>query len=173
MHGKIWLTLRFRFLFILVQGVYRFLLGLYRRPILSVCIKTAKARIKYLTYKTKNRRHSVDTEFRNRAGSISFSLLLIKVPCMWFINVCDQMPCRETIMQSQTLLMYCWYTFSEWGRECVSFSFVYKWSLYLIYKCLHPIANQITQDARPKIIGSPLTLIFRMGQGACLTCFWL
>jgi len=36
-----------------------------------------------------------------------------------------------------------------------------------------PIASQITQDGRPKIVDTPLTLIFRMGQVACHPFFWL
>jgi hypothetical protein len=74
-------------------------------------------------------------------------------------------------MQDQKSLTLHWRSFSEWGRECVTSSFAYKDRLYRIYECLHPIATQITRDARPKIIDSPLTLICRMGQGAFLTCF--
>jgi len=36
---------------------------------------------------------------------------------------------------------------------------------------MQPIARQITQDARPKIVDAALTLIFRMGQGACRNNF--
>jgi len=76
-------------------------------------------------------------------------------------------------MQHQTLLMLCWRSSSEWGKECVTFSFTFKGSLYLIYDRLHPIASQITQDARRKIIDSPFSVISRMGQGPFLTCFRL
>jgi hypothetical protein len=75
------------------------------------------------------------------------------------------------MMQSQTLLMHLSHSFSEWGREFFTLSFAQKCSLYLIYEHLHPIAPQITQEARPKIIDSPLTLIVRMWQAAYLTCF--
>jgi len=55
--------------------------------------------------------------------------------------------------------MLCWRSFPEWGREHVVFSFAYKGGQYLIYEWPQPIATQITQDARPKFIDSPLTLI--------------
>ena len=90
-----------------------------------------------------------------------------------YIDVCDHSPIRLPKMQDQKLLMLHWRSFSEWGRKNVTFFFAYKGSLYLIYERLHPIATQITHDARPKIIDSLLTLILRMRQGAFLTCFWL
>jgi hypothetical protein len=99
--------------------------------------------------------------------------LPIKADNARYIDVCDHSPIRLPYMQDQKLLKLCWRSFSEWGKECVTFSFAYKGSLYLIYERLHPIATQMTQDARPQIIGSPLTIIFRMGQGAFLSCFWL
>ena len=90
-----------------------------------------------------------------------------------YIDVCDHSPIRLPTMQDQKLWTLCWLSFSEWGWECVTFSFAYKCSLYLNYENLHPIATQITQDARPIIIHLPLTVMFRMGQGAFLNCFWL
>ena len=99
--------------------------------------------------------------------------LPIKASNSWYIDVCDHSPVGLPKVQEQKLLTLCWRSFSEWGRECVTFSFAYKCSLYLIYKHLHPIATQITQDARPKIIDSPLTLVLRIGQGVFLTCFWV
>jgi len=69
--------------------------------------------------------------------------------------------------------MLWWRSFSQWGWEHVAFSFAYKGDQYLLYECLQPIATQIAQDARPKIIDAQLTLIVGMGQGAYLSCFWL
>jgi len=66
----------------------------------------AKSLIKYLTYKTENCWHSVDAQFQCQADSISLSLLPIKAACTSFMNVCDQSPCRVTMMQSQTLLTH-------------------------------------------------------------------
>jgi len=53
----------------------------------------------------------------------------------------------------------------------------------IFYECLWSGATQITEDARPKIVDPPLTLIFKMGLGGycnlfCqyrqqILCFWL
>jgi hypothetical protein len=88
-----------------------------------------------------------------------------------YIDVCDQLAIRLPKMLDQKLLTLSWRSFSEWGGKCVTFSFAYKGTLDLMYKCLHPIATPITQAARLKIIDSPLNLLFRMGQRAVLTCF--
>jgi len=66
-----------------------------------------------------------------------------------------------------------WRSFSWWGRERVASSSAYKGRQYLSNDFLQPIATQITHDARPKIIDTPLTLISRMGQGVCLSIFEL
>jgi hypothetical protein len=159
-------------IFMIGHGACRFLFGLSRWAILSVCIWKAMSLINYQIYKTKNRWCSVDAQFENWAESIWRSLLNITAACTSFINICDQLQCRVTMLQNQTLLTHHWHTSSEWGRECVTLSFAYKRCLYLICECLHPISTQITQDARPKIIDLQLPLIFSMGQRACLTCFW-
>jgi len=99
--------------------------------------------------------------------------LPIKAANSRYMDVCDHLPIRLPNIQVQKSLTLRWRSFSEWGRECVTFSSAYKGSLYLIYERLHVIAAQITQGARPKIIDSPLTLIFRMGLGLVLTCFQL
>jgi len=39
-----------------------------------------------------------------------------------------------------------------------------EYSQYIVYEWLQPIATQVTQDAKPKIIVAQLTLILRMGQ---------
>jgi len=71
---------------------------------LTVCIKLAKTLINHLTYKSKSRGPSVDAQSLNRAGSVSISLFPMKVACTSFMHVCDQSPCRVTMMPSQTLL---------------------------------------------------------------------
>jgi len=49
------------------------------------------------------------------------------------------------------------------GREGVAFSFANKDGLYLICECLQPIATQINDEARPKIIDPPVMLIADKG----------
>jgi len=51
------------------------------------------------------------------------------------------------------------HSLSEWGTEREACSFAYKASQYCIYKWSQPIAKQITNDARPKIVSAQLTLI--------------
>jgi len=68
--------------------------------------------------------------------------------------------------------MLCWGAFSEWGKECVAFSFAYKCGQYVIYESLPTIATQIAQDARIKIVDAPLMPIFRMWQELRLPFFW-
>jgi len=77
-------------------------------------------------------------------------------------------------MQGQKSLTLRRGSFLCWGREHVAFVFASKGGQYLICGGLQPIATQITQDARPKIIDTPLTLIVRMAQGAChyWFCLW-
>jgi len=67
-----------------------------------------------------------------------------------------------------------WPSVSGWGRERVAIVFASKSSQYLTYGWLKPIASEITHDAKPKIVDIPLTLIFRIGQGACCYsfCIW-
>jgi len=97
------------------HGACHVLFRLSWRPILSVCIKTAKSVINYLPYKTKNRWHSVDMQFQKQAGSVSLSLLPIKEACMSFMNGSHQSWCRVTMMHSHKLLTHSWHTFSEWA----------------------------------------------------------
>jgi hypothetical protein len=91
-------------IFLIREEACWLLFGLQRWPILSVCIKMAKSLINYLTYKTKNCRYSVDAQFRNLAGSVSISLLPIKEAFSSLMNLCDESPCRVTMMLSQTML---------------------------------------------------------------------
>jgi len=62
-------------------------------------------------------------------------------------------------LHDQKSLTLRWHSISEWGREREARSFAYKASQYRIYEWSQPIAKQSTNDARPKIFDSPLTLI--------------
>jgi len=84
-----------------------------------------------------------------------------------FMDAWDQVPLILPKMQDQTSLMLWWCWFSRWGRERVAFSFSYNGSQYFIYNCLQSITTQITKGARPNTADALLTLIFKMGQGAC------
>ena len=62
-------------------------------------------------------------------------------------------------LQDQKSLKLNWRLISKWGRECEAHSFAYRASQYRIYERTQPIPKQITNDARPKIVDAPLTLI--------------
>jgi len=89
------------------------------------------------------------------------------------IKVCDHAPLRLGKMRDRKLLTLHWLSFSRWGRYHVGSSFAFQGGQYLSYDYPQPIATQIIQDARPKIVDAPLTLISRIGQGVCLSIFWL
>jgi hypothetical protein len=72
-------------------------------------------------------------------------------------------------MQDQKSLMFSECSYSWLGMERIAFTFAIKGGQYLIYKCLQPIATQITQDARYTINDAPLMPISRMWQGAGLS----
>jgi hypothetical protein len=94
--------------------------------------------------------------------------LPIMVANSWYIDVCDHLPIGLPKMQDLKSLTLRRRSFSEWGTAYVTFSFTYKGSLYLIYEHLHPIATQIPQDGRPKIVYSRLTFISGWGT-ACFS----
>jgi len=94
---------------------------------------------------------------------------------MFITHYNDQDSNQLPDLQYQKLLILCWRSFSESGRERVAFSFANIGNLYHIYEYLQPITTQINHDAKPKIIDALLMLIFNMGQGACrfLFCIWM
>jgi len=55
-------------------------------------------------------------------------------------------------LPDKTLLMLGWSSMSEWGRQHVARLFAYRANQYCIYESSQPIATQITNDARPKIV---------------------
>jgi hypothetical protein len=163
------LTLIFR----IRKWVCPFLFGLYRLSVLYLCITQTKSLFNCQTSKTKTWWHSVDCNFQDGAETASLSLLHIQTAYSSCLKVCDQLPHRLTFMQGRTLSTHRRRLVSVWGREHFAIPFAYKSGLYLISECLHPFATQIAHNAWLKIIDTPLTLIFRMGQGVCLTCIWL
>ena len=70
-------------------------------------------------------------------------------------------------MQDQILLTLHWRSVSWWGNVCVMHCFKWKGCHDIIYELLPHCNTYITQDPTPKIVDTPLTLIFKMGQGAC------
>jgi len=126
----------------------------------------AKSLTNYLTYKTKNCWRSVDAQFQNWAGSVSLSPLRMKAACMSFLNLCDQLPCRVTIMSTQTLLMHHWRSLSWSGMERVAIFLAYKGSQYFQYALKWPSLWLITWLTTPKICWCSVDAQFRNWAGS-------
>lgn len=106
----------------MAHGAYRFLLCLWRRPILSVCIAITKSLLNYPTYKTKNNWHSVDAHFQNGVERVSLPLLLIKAVNILFIYVHNQSALQLTKMHEYQGLTLDWHSFCD-GHLCNTWSF--------------------------------------------------
>ena len=85
----------------------------------------------------------------------------------------DQIASQLPDLQDQKSFTLCWRSYSGWGRERVAHSVAWNASQYHIYEWPQQINPQITNDARPTIVDAPLTLIFRIGHGACFSLFCL
>ena len=70
-------------------------------------------------------------------------------------------------LQDQKLLTLRWRSFWRWGRERVTFCFAYRGCQYIEYVYSLPSRIFITRHIGPKIVDALLTVIFKMGQGAC------
>jgi len=85
-----------------------------------------------------------------------------------FMTMCNLSPPRLPMIHDQQLLTLRWRSFSWWGMEGIAISFAYKGSHKFLYDWIHAIGGDISQDAWPKIVDAPLTLIFTIGQrGYC------
>jgi hypothetical protein len=110
---------------------------------LLLTLTATNSQIKYLTYKNKNHSSTVDADFQNLAGSVSLSLMLMKVACTVFMNVCNQSPLRYPLMQVQTSLTLHWLSFSTRGREYVTLSLDYKGGQYITKRQWHSKVNNL------------------------------
>jgi len=63
------------------------------------------------------------------------------------------------MMQDQKALRLRWCSYLEWVSERVALAFAQKASQYHIDEWPQRITTQITNDAQPKIVDAPLTLI--------------
>ena len=115
--------------------------------------------------------HSADVQFRDGAGSVSLSLLPIMGGSTSIVYIPDQIVFVLPDLQDRKSLTLCSRSCSRWGRELLAFFFAYRGGQCCSY--VQPLQNyfSITRLTRPKIVDAQLTLIFKMGQGAC--CFFL
>jgi len=108
---------------------------------------------------TKNRLCSVDAHFDDGAGTVLQSVLPIKVAKNSIMTDYNLSEVWFPSLYDQRLLTLCERSFSWWGREGIAICFAYKGSLKLLYNWLQHIRGVIFQDAWPKIVNPPLTLI--------------
>jgi len=76
-------------------------------------------------------------------------------------------------LQDQKSLTLCWCSFLGDSSYVVAGVFVLLGGQYIQYALKQPRLWSITWLTSPRIVDAPLTLIFRLGQGACFSCFWL
>jgi len=123
---------------------------------------THVSRFDYQWWKAKNCWRSVDTHFHEGARSVSLSVFPIEAANTFNIYRNDHIAFDLRDLQDQKLLTLRWRSISEWGSEHKARTFAYKASQYRICEWSQPFAKQITSDARPKIVDTPLTLILRL-----------
>jgi len=108
---------------------------------------------------TRTRWPSVDTHFHDGAGRVLLSVSPIEVAKNSVVtdyNVSEVWLPRTHGHISLTLR---WRSFSWWGKEGIAICFAYKGGQEFLCDWLQPIGGMISQDAWPKIIDAPLTLI--------------
>ena len=157
----------------MMQGTVHDRFSLYKLPEHCIYRITDESRFDYKWWMAKNCWRSVDAHFHDGAGNMALSLFRIKAAKTLIMHTNYQITSELPYLQDQKSLTLRWCSYSEWRREHVALSFSLKASQYHIYEWPQLIAMQITNDARPKIVDAPLTLIFRMGQGVCGSFFCL
>jgi len=130
----------------------------------------------YPICKTKYCWRSVDTQFHDGVSYVSCTDSNEKAATTSSMNDYHIASHRSPKIQHQKSLTLHWGSLSGWDRERVGIIFISEGSQYLDYEWRQPIAACLTQDAQPKLINAPLTLIFRFGQWPCHLLFckeWL
>jgi len=144
-----------------------------RLPLHRLWIALTRSLFNYHAYKTKNRWCSVDAHFQDWAGSLILLFLICKAANTSYMNGCNQSALRLHKMHSQNSLRLYWSSFSEWGSDCVVYSFAKKGRQYAHYGYFRPRHHSITMLTRLKIVDAQLRLIFWMGHGAWYYYFWV
>ena len=146
---------------------------LQKRSKLSVWTVTATARFYKPWLKAQDRWHSIDSQFHDGAGSVSLSILSIKDGKTSIMCDHNQIVFLLRNLQDWKLLMLHGVWFSRRDTERLTFYFAFKCCQYCCY--VEPIQNYfiMTRITRPKIVDTLLTVISKMGQGACCFVFYL
>jgi len=153
------LTLIFR----IGHGACCYYFWLERQPIPRLWMAAIICHLGYTRRTAKNCWCSVDAHFQNGAVTVSFTLLPRNVDSTLVMDSSDRVTFQLQYIHDQKLLTLHWCSFSVWGRERDAIVFDLKGSQYPVYEWLQPIATKVIQDAQPKIVDTPLALIFRMG----------
>jgi len=122
---------------------------------------------------TKNCWRSIDAHFHDGAGRVLQSVLPIKSGKNTFMTEYNISDVWFPRMHDQKSLTLCWRSLSWWGREGIALCYANKGRQKLLYDLLQPIGGVVSQNAWPKIVDAPLTLIFMMGQGGYCHLFYL
>jgi len=120
---------------------------------------TNASRIDEQWWKVKNCWCSIDAYFHDGARSVSLSCFPIKAANTLIIYRNNHIAYDLPNLQYQKSLTLRWRSISQWGGELEARSFAYSASQYRIYEWSQPFAKQFTDDARPPIVDSLLTLI--------------
>ena len=103
----------------------------------------------------------------NGAGSVVLTLLAINDANTLIMCIHYQVAFVLPDIQDQKSLTLRWRSFSTWGRERVAFFLPYMGCQNFYYVYSLPKCVFITRLTGPKIVDTLLTLILKMGQGAC------
>ena len=129
------------------------------QPEIPLWLTTTYPRCEFPGQMPKNCWHSVDAHFHDGAGRILLSVLPIKGAknCFMTQYTLSEVSFPKTPdYQSLTLR---WRSFSRWGREGIAVCFAYKGGQKFLCDWIQPIGGVISQDAWPKIVDAPLSLI--------------
>jgi len=141
------------------QGEYCNLFCLSRQPIIPLWLTTTYRRCDVPGGMTENCWRSVDAHFHDGAGRVLHSVLPIKAANNALMTDYNLSEAWFPRTHDQKLLTLRWHSFSWWGRVGIAICFAYKGSQKFLYDKLMPIGGVICQDAWPKIVDAPLTLI--------------
>jgi len=108
---------------------------------------------------TKNHWRSVDAHFHDGAGRVLLSVLPIKVAKNSVLTDYNLSEGWLPMTHDHKSLTLRWRSLSWWGREGIAICFAYKGGQGFLCDWLQPIGGGISQDAWPKIVDAPLTLI--------------
>ena len=146
---------------------------LQKRPQLSIWPSTATARFDEPWSKVQDHQHSFDAHSHDGAGRVTGFFLPTKYGNTSIMCNHYRIGFLLPDIQDQELLTLRWRSFSRWDKDRLAYFFVYKGCQCCCY--VSPLQNYflITTLTRPKIIDVLLTVIFKMGQGACCLFFCL